>query len=990
MTVNKKYNFSLVLAAALLLLLPFSCSRELEDLEQPTFPVNGDIFIDGFSGGLEYVAFGDSKTSAFEVDETVFFRGDASMRFDVPNVGDPLGGYAGGTFIDAGGRDMSGFDALTFWIRGSEATTIGEIGFGVDPTLPGFSVILNDVPVSTAWTKVIIPIPDPSVVTRLRVFLFYAATPQDGKGYSFWIDEARFEKLGTIANPRPAILLSIDAGLTAETGDRFQIDGLSMIHNLPNGLDQRAFIGPGYFSYESSNTSVAIVDELGVVTVIDAGEATITAEAVGIAAEGSFTVTSTGAALLPPQPAPAPTRSQDSVISMYSNVYNDVTVDTWNPFWEFSTTLVEDKKIGDDDVKRYKQLNFVGILTEAEKINASEMTHFHMDIWTPDATTSAAFRVLLVDFGADGNFGGGDDSSHEVTITTPTLQTEQWVSLDIPLSDFVGLVNRNNIAQLVLSGDLPNLFVDNVYYYKSGDTNTGGPNEPEMAAPTPSVPAGDVISLFSDAYTDVPVDTWRTEWSAAAFEDVLVDGNPTKKYAALDFAGIETVMNQIDATGMTHVHMDVWSPNSTQFRFKIVDFGPDGGFDGGDDTEHELLFEMPATGTWVSYDIPLSDFVGLTNRQNLAQYILASAPAGASTIFVDNFFFYNGDGGTGNPTEPQMGAPAPTQAAGDVISLFSDEYSNVPVDTWRTEWSAADFEEVMVAGNTTYRYTNLDFVGIETVGNQIDATGMTHVHMNVWSPNSTQFRFKIVDFGPDGAFDGGDDTEHELLFEMPATGTWVTYDIPLADFVGLTNRQNLAQYILASAPAGASTIFVDDFFFYNNDGGGSDPTEPQVAPPTPPQDPANVISLFSDAYNDVAVDTWRTEWSMADFEDVTLAGNPLKKYSNLDFVGIETVGNQIDATGMTHIHIDVWSADHDFFAIKLVDFGPDGAFDGGDDTEHELQFEMPATGTWVSYDLPLADFINLTNRANIAQYIMVGRPTGTNTIFIDNVYFYNE
>ena len=45
-----------------------------------------------------------------------------------------------------------------------------------------------------------------------------------------------------------------------------------------------------------------------------------------------------------------------------------------------------------------------------------------------------AFKILLIDFGRDGNFEGGDDSSHELSFTSPTLETDNWISLDIPLS----------------------------------------------------------------------------------------------------------------------------------------------------------------------------------------------------------------------------------------------------------------------------------------------------------------------------------------------------------------------------------------------------------------------------------------------------------------------------------------------------------------------------------------------------------------------------
>jgi hypothetical protein len=193
---------------------------------------------------------------------------------------------------------------------------------------------------------------------------------------------------------------------------------------------------------------------------------------------------------------------------------------------------------------------------------------------------------------------------------------------------------------------------------------------------------------------------------------------------------------------------------------------------------------------------------------------------------------------------------------------------------------------------------------------------------------------------------------------------------------------------LVGQPTGVNTVYVDNLYFFDDSGSGA--TEPATAAPTPTRNAANVISLFSDAYTDVPVDTWRTDWSSAVLEDITIQGNPTKKYSQLDFVGIETVATQVNATDMTHIHLDVWSADFTFFGIKLVDFGADGAFGGGDDVEHQIDFATPAQGQWLSLDIPLNDFTGLTTRANMAQYILVGQPTGANTIFVDNVYFYTD
>src|SRR5690606_10703684 len=137
----------------------------------------------------------------------------------------------------------------------------------------------------------------------------------------------------------------------------------------------------------------------------------------------------------------------------------------------------------------------------------------------------------------------------------------------------------------------------------------------------------------------------------------------------------------------------------------------------------------------------------------------------------------------------------------------------------------------------------------------------------------------------------------------------------------------------------------------------------------------------------VPVDTWKTDWSVATLTEEQIAGNDVKKYTGLSFAGIETVSSQLNITGMTHFNIDVWSPDYPEFKVKLVDFGANAAFGGGDDTEHEVSFASPVQGQWVTYKIPLANFTALANRQNIAQLILVG---GNAKVYVDNVYFSNE
>ena len=101
---------------------------------------------------------------------------------------------------------------------------------------------------------------------------------------------------------------------------------------------------------------------------------------------------------------------------------------------------------------------------------------------------------------------------------------------------------------------------------------------PTTIAAAPTKPAADVISLFTTAYTNRGVDTWRTSWSAANNEltdPFTVAGRGIKKYSLFNFVGIEfgtsVPANIVDASTMTGIHIDVWTPNpSSNLEIQLV------------------------------------------------------------------------------------------------------------------------------------------------------------------------------------------------------------------------------------------------------------------------------------------------------------------------------------------------------------------------------------------------------------------------------------
>jgi hypothetical protein len=224
-------------------------------------------------------------------------------------------------------------------------------------------------------------------------------------------------------------------------------------------------------------------------------------------------------------------------------------------------------------------------------------------------------------------------------------------SYEANLASFVGGNLSDLAVTVVASGFLdPSVNQNGASFGLWAALPIGGPLEelplvepaPMSPAPDPTEDPANVISMYSGVYTDVPVDTWLTPWSppATVLEDIQIQGNDTKKYSNLDFAGIETVSNPIDASGMDFFHMDVWSPNATTFRVKLVDLGAG--------VEGELAFNI-AQEQWVSLEIPLADFADpalvtnpanlLTSTSSIQQLIISGLPAGAVTAYVDNVYF---------------------------------------------------------------------------------------------------------------------------------------------------------------------------------------------------------------------------------------------------------------------------------------------------------------------------------------------------------------
>ena len=163
----------------------------------------------------------------------------------------------------------------------------------------------------------------------------------------------------------------------------------------------------------------------------------------------------------------APTYPANQVKAVYSATYE---ADCNFGEWESGTQYTQDTY-----GKKYvtTNLGYFGLFEFA--LNCSNLEALHLDVWTADDMT---FRVVPIHGAA------------EVGVTV-SLKGQQWNSVEIPLSDYVGVQDWTNVYQIKIDNASNRTFwLNNIYFY-----TTQAPAGDEEA-PT-AVTATATASLFS-------------------------------------------------------------------------------------------------------------------------------------------------------------------------------------------------------------------------------------------------------------------------------------------------------------------------------------------------------------------------------------------------------------------------------------------------------------------------------------------------------------
>lgn len=237
---------------------------------------------------------------------------------------------------------------------------------------------------------------------------------------------------------------------------------------------------------------------------------------------------------------------------------------------------------------------------------------------TKGAVTSDAVELLL---NATDNSGA---VNYYITYGTTTL-TAGGVSGTQKSYTVTGLLGNTDYSFSIVAKDATGNTAANSPIVVTAKTAASIP-----AAPTPTRPAANVISIYSDAYTNVANTNFYPGWGQAtvATQVQLAVGNSALKYANLNYQGTE-LGSHVDASAMTKLHVDVYTENETSLQVTPISPGK------------ELLLPLAplALNTWNSFDISLSSFTGVV-MSDVFQFKFVGS--GGKTVYIDNLYFHDG------------------------------------------------------------------------------------------------------------------------------------------------------------------------------------------------------------------------------------------------------------------------------------------------------------------------------------------------------------
>jgi len=648
-----------------------------------------------------------------------------------------------------------------------------------------------------------------------------------------------------------------------------------------------------------------------------------------------------------------PARETLDVISIFSDSYNNITGANYNPYWEQSgfdsaSSTFEPSGSG-NAVLAYSNFNYQGIEFNSVQ-DITSMEFLHLDIWTVDGVVPSISVI-----------SSGTELPKEITNGDGA-----WQSIEIPVAGITG--NLTNTIQLKFTGGNGSsnaIYLDNLYFYKN---------------PTASEEDATISALEVDGVS-------------------VVGFTPNSESYLFALPGGTTTVPQITLATTTEASASATITQATAIP--------------GDATVLVTAQDGTATKTY-----KVSFFIGYPN-------VNAPIPPSRKTLDVISIFsdtYNNISGANYNPDWQQTGfgsANGTFQPAGSGNSVLAYpnfsyqgiEFNSVQditsmeflhLDIWTVKGVVPTISVISSGTAIPKTIPNGDgqwqSIDIAVAGITSDVTRAIQLMFNGGNGSSTAIYVDNIYFYKSPTASGEDATLSALKVDESSilgfTPNSESYLMPLPGGTTIVPQITLATTTEASASATitqATSIPGDATVLVTAIDGTTTKTysvsfyigSPNIDAPAPPEREAiDIISIYSDSYNNISGANYTPDWQQSGFNFASSVfepannGNIALAYPNFNYQGIEFNSVQ-DLTSMEFLHLDIWTVKDVIPNIMVLSSGTEipHAITNGD-------------GAWQSIDIAVA---GITGDITKAIHLKFTGGNGFSTaIYVDNIYFWRE
>lgn len=419
-----------------------------------------------------------------------------------------------------------------------------------------------------------------------------------------------------------------------------------------------------------------------------------------------------------------------------------------------------------------------------QAVNVRPSTKYVLKFWYTMKTDpgSATVAILNDDISDSSSVAGATIAS---TTVTPSQPHKTWI--------------QDSVEFTTGSSDVMAIHITNT----GVETNFDALELVEMGPATPPVVAEIMNPGFDIEGDNSYKDYWTNRDLSSSYNELHITSDPIKggvKAGKLPSDGTRIAYQAVAVNPMTDYIVKFWYTMKTGTGSAQLDI-----LDQHTTDATQLTANTIATTPFTDQTDPdtyVLDSVGFTSvGDTVAIYISNNG----IEVRFDSFTIY--EGVLAPPTSPMTAAADPTHNAEDVISIYSESYTDPAGINYYPNWGqTTQYSVYEIGADSMIKYSSLNYQGIDFNASEIDASSMEYLHIDIWTPDVDD-----IDIFPISR--GGEKAVKKTL----KAGEWNSIDIPLTDYTsqGLS-MADIFQFKFDNLGSSrdVGTIFIDNMYLW--------------------------------------------------------------------------------------------------------------------------------------------------------------------------------